>query len=110
MIVNYRKENKEFIANFEDSDGYKVIFGPYPSKEKMYLGISEYFKGEIFEIKSKDPDNLIINGIDYDEMLDEVLVKIKTRFAVIEMTHLLYLTHGVLVKNTILPIRKIEIV
>jgi len=44
MIVLYKKENNQFTASFEDSQGFKTHFGPYPTKTKMVISISDYFR------------------------------------------------------------------
>jgi hypothetical protein len=56
MIVLYKKENNQFTASFEDSQGFKTHFGPYPTKTKMVISISDYFKqinSGVFKIKKE---------------------------------------------------------
>jgi len=81
MTVLYKKENNQFTASFEDSQGFKTHFGPYPIKLSMILCVHEHFRNSKKQIPiiSKQPwESLIINGVDYGKQLYDLKSKIDT--------------------------------
>jgi hypothetical protein len=80
MIVLYKKENNQFTASFEDSQGFKTHFGPYPIKLSMILCVHEHFKYSKKEkpiIIEQPWESLMINGIDYGKKLYDVAKRLR---------------------------------